>query len=262
MSRVAGQAGHVVDDVRPGFKHAARDLGLRRVDRDRHARSAWPAPSTTGSDAAQLLVERTPARRRAGSIRRRCRACRPLGGPVPGRARRRCRCRGKRPPSEKLSGVTLTMPMTRQRGPIGKSRPRRRQVCMGLFIRFARGVSFRLGTRFHHVDDLLCGLAARPVVVRSRWSRQVRGRNDAVGVTRSGIAAGATALAFPGNGSIDGSNLCRVRQDISLVAGPQIAPDDLDLIAKFHIARFAELIHRIVDLRFCTTFRTNSVSAR
>ena len=68
--------------------------------------------STTGIDAAQLLVDRHGQRRRGAWTRRRRR-----GSPRPrrelaGRGRSRRRASNHSPPSENESGVTLTMPMS------------------------------------------------------------------------------------------------------------------------------------------------------
>ena len=105
---VAAKRGHVVDELGAQLERPTRDLGLRRVDRHRHA----DEPLEHRHDAAQLLVERHAARagprrlaahvHQRGALGQQRRASHP---------RRRPAARFS-PPSEKLSGVTLTIPTT------------------------------------------------------------------------------------------------------------------------------------------------------
>ena len=61
---VAAERGHVVDHLDAELERAARDGGLRRVDRDRHARE----PLEDGHDPAKLLVGRDRLGTRAGRL--------------------------------------------------------------------------------------------------------------------------------------------------------------------------------------------------
>ena len=62
--------------------------------------------------AAQFFVGSRPARHRAACFRRRCRAYRPRRPPVAVPCATAAAASKNCPPSEKLSGVTLTMPIT------------------------------------------------------------------------------------------------------------------------------------------------------
>ena len=97
--------------AQPARDRRAHHLGLHRVDGDRDA-LARRAPRPPASRARSSSFARHRRRARAAWIRRRRRR-----GPRPRRAARRpCSIARagsrKRPPSEKESGVTLTMPIT------------------------------------------------------------------------------------------------------------------------------------------------------
>ena len=100
----------VVDHLRAGSERRAHHRRLAGVDRHRHRRAAqaFDAPAAR----APAPRARRQAARRAASTRRRCRECRRPRPSVAARARARHRDARMRPPSEKESGVTLTMPMT------------------------------------------------------------------------------------------------------------------------------------------------------
>ena len=110
---LVAEGGDVVDVGGAGVDAPrAATVELRRVDADlRAARRA--APATTGNDAAQLLVDSPPARRRGR-----------VDSPPTSRMSAPCAMQlravldgaieaSHRPPSENESGVTLTMPMMR-----------------------------------------------------------------------------------------------------------------------------------------------------
>ena len=109
-------AGDVVDDA-----------SRRRRARPRRPRPSWcrcsPARRLGGERARRPAARgaaprrRRPARRRAGSTRRRRRARRRPPRPASRPCATAASGSRKRPPSEKESGVTLTMPMTAGRAP-------------------------------------------------------------------------------------------------------------------------------------------------
>ena len=106
--RVAAQRRDVVDELGAELERAPRHLGLRRVDRDGHAPAAARARARPGAAPRRARRPRSPA---ASTRRRRRRSPRPRrASAAPPRPRRRgSRCT---PPSEKLSGVTFTIPIT------------------------------------------------------------------------------------------------------------------------------------------------------
>ena len=88
---------------------------VARVDGKRARARCLASASMTGIDAAALLLDADRLGAGPRRFRRRCRGCRRLRPPAAGRGRRPPPGSRKRPPSAKLSGVTLTMPMMRGR---------------------------------------------------------------------------------------------------------------------------------------------------
>ena len=116
-SRLCGscvKAGDVVDDARTGLRCPAHHLGIAGVDRQRNA-NPFRQPLDDGQHAPAFFLACRSGPSRAGSDPRRCRECRPLRPRAA--APWAMAASGARywPPSEKLSGVTLTTPMTRGR---------------------------------------------------------------------------------------------------------------------------------------------------
>ena len=96
--------------------NAARATAALRVSMeigtvDARRRAAPRSPARRGRSPRP----RGPGRRRGGSTRRRCRGCRRPPPPSPGRAPTASSRRRWSPPSEKLSGVTFSTPMSRGR---------------------------------------------------------------------------------------------------------------------------------------------------
>ena len=122
--RRTAQRGDVVPDRRAGRDGGAGHGGLHGVDGDRDV-ALGADRRDQRDDAGDLLGLGDRRRRPAGWTRRRCRGCRrrrrsAAGAWASGRVGSR-----KRPPSEKLSGVTLTTPMTRTGARLGHRRSAR-----------------------------------------------------------------------------------------------------------------------------------------
>jgi hypothetical protein len=115
---VEAQPADVVDDVRPRVEGGARDLGLDRVDRD-HRRGPPLAHGPHHRDHPRPLLVRG---HRPGVVRPR--ALPAHVDPVRPSSSSRSACRTAassvacRPPSLKLSGVTLTTPSTNGRSSV------------------------------------------------------------------------------------------------------------------------------------------------
>ena len=112
MLRVAAKRGDVVDDLGAELQRAPRDDGLGGVDRDRESREAPRAPARCA---------RAPPRPRRGAAPGRVDSPPTSTSAAPSAASRlpwstAAPGSTKRPPSEKLSGVTLSTPITDGRG--------------------------------------------------------------------------------------------------------------------------------------------------
>ena len=107
--RVVGKRRDVVDDLRPGFAAARAHAGACACRR-RGPRSRRPAPDH--GLARALLAAQGRYRSRAASILRRHRESAPASASAAAYARWRRRTGQQSPPSEKLSGVTLTIPIS------------------------------------------------------------------------------------------------------------------------------------------------------
>ena len=130
--RVVGQRRDVVEEVGAGVEGGPRHRGVAGVDRDRQREALGAQRRDHRDDARRSPPPPAPGRRRAGSTRRRCRGCRrpPRRAPAPGRAPAAgARCA---PPSEKLSGVTFSTPISR-----GRSRARPQTGARGAVRRAA-----------------------------------------------------------------------------------------------------------------------------
>ena len=112
---IVGERRDVVEEVGAGVEGGAGHGGVAGVDRDRQRRSPRRAARRSPGRRGRSPRRAARGRRRGGSTRRRCRGCRRR--PRPWRGRRASAPTGARcrPPSEKLSGVTLRTPMIRGR---------------------------------------------------------------------------------------------------------------------------------------------------
>ena len=150
------------------------DLGLGRVDGEGNARRREASCFDDREHPPQLLVQRHRVRSWAGGFAAQVEQSRPRRGSGPAHAPTAASGVKKRPPSEKLSGVTLTMPITRGTrsfsARIGRSRASHRGIavssrfgrlpvpCFPSVSRARGGRSFQVGIGepglLHHIDDL------------------------------------------------------------------------------------------------------------
>ena len=102
---------NVVDDRHARVEALSSDFRLHRVNRDGDLRTL--SQLTRQRELPFAILRRVElVRRRAALIRRQCRGCPPLPRRVSGRGRRPFAGSKYFPPSEKLSGVTFTIPIT------------------------------------------------------------------------------------------------------------------------------------------------------
>ena len=106
----------------PAAAACAHHLGLARIDGDQRF-GARAQAFDDGDDASAAPARRARSRRPGAWTRRRCRGCRRPPRPACSPCAMAACVEACRPPSEKLSGVTLTMPMMRGRS---SAKPARR----------------------------------------------------------------------------------------------------------------------------------------
>ncbi len=157
---VARQRRHVVDDARARGERRRHDRGMAGVDRDRRARPrrARAPPGRCGAVSSSRRDGRGAGPGRFAADIENIGAGREQRA---AHARRRCSGSAKAPPSEKLSGVTLTMPMTS-----GRSSARPAQGARGALSAASRACQFgraRRAARIAHSRSRGSGASAEAI---------------------------------------------------------------------------------------------------